>query len=277
MEVTKIYQLAGGLNIEGGFPGQILKTTNGNGLWINLILVLDRPLIDNILFDEIFLNNKYPLLENAISEINEHNFLAIYLMIICYYIENGRQIIKKNINDTLTLTIHIHQDVIALALINIINTYLDIMITKLNINITNVKINYKTDIGTFVNTTHEYNDTDILISLSQCAGLDPRFKAGTLLIPNQFIPYDIDNQSINLTQKYKVDNNLLTNLKEIISSRFYDASINLINNHYISSNPQKINDKCQKISMHNFHITDILQVDKLWNPKNINEMINIIK
>lgn len=71
-----------GLNIEGGFPQRDLIKTNPNGRWVNIIFVLDRPLIDNITFDEILSNNKYPLLESAIDNLNEHHFLAAYLMVM---------------------------------------------------------------------------------------------------------------------------------------------------------------------------------------------------
>ncbi len=90
LPVRNLDQIAGGLNIEGGFPAQQLAKTCGHSnpvLWANLILVLDRPLIDQVVFDRIVklkVDNNYPLLENAIEEINECHFMVAFYMIISY-------------------------------------------------------------------------------------------------------------------------------------------------------------------------------------------------
>src|SRR6185312_16480063 len=91
LKVSEIYQLGGGLNIEGGYPLRDLKKKS---IWANIVVVLDRPLIDNIIFDDILANNKYPLLENALDDLNEHQFMAAYLLILAYYIENGRRLLN---------------------------------------------------------------------------------------------------------------------------------------------------------------------------------------
>ena len=49
IKVTDLHIVGGGLNIEGGDPYKILKDNNNhNILWINTILVLDRPLVSII-------------------------------------------------------------------------------------------------------------------------------------------------------------------------------------------------------------------------------------
>lgn len=56
-----LYKFAGGLNIEGGHPQFHLSKCNPTKRpkWINLVLVLDRPLIDHIVFDDLFANNRF--------------------------------------------------------------------------------------------------------------------------------------------------------------------------------------------------------------------------
>ena len=52
--------------------------------------------------------------------------------------------------------------------------------------------------------TDDYDDTDILISLSQCGGIDVKIDQNIMIIPNNFIPYDIDSKIIYLSKKYTV-------------------------------------------------------------------------
>ena len=85
---SQLYQIAGGLNIEGGFPS---RDAGPKIPWANLVLVLDRPLVDNVIFDDLIAdvrNKKYPLLENGVLELDEPKFLTAYLAIMAYYMQN---------------------------------------------------------------------------------------------------------------------------------------------------------------------------------------------
>ena len=161
LSINKIYELGSGLNIEGGYPYHDLIKQNNNAkrIWVNLVVVLDRPLIDNIVFDEIVANNKYPLLENAIENLNEHHFLATYLMTIGYYLEHGRNLVELSDSDKLKITIHVHQDITCLPLIDIIKHQLSDLITNCRINMENIELDFRTDTKTYVTTTHNYKDT----------------------------------------------------------------------------------------------------------------------
>jgi hypothetical protein len=274
ISLQDIHQLAGGLNIEGGFPCLDLHKTNPNGKWINLILVLDRPLIDKITFDEILKNNKYFLLENAIENLNEKHFFAAYLMIIGYYLENGHKIFNKNENEILSVTIHIHQDKISIALISILGTYVNLLIKNNNLQ-KNIALQYLTDDTTYICSNHNYGRTDLLISLGQCAGIEPTFMPGTLLIPKQFIPYNISKRLICAYAAYDVENQLIIDLNDILNSKYNDYAVTFINKNYVSANPNK-NDMASKIKMEDFKLTNILQADELWNPTNPKELVSII-
>lgn len=272
ISIKNLFKTAGALNIEGGFP---VKYLNNNSLWVNLVLVLDRPLIDNIIFDEILKNNKYPLLENSIEELNEHKFMASYLMVIGYYIENGRLLLNKTKDEDLNITIHVHQDKSCWLLIHMLRKYLKKMYEYFGFDMNKINIDYRTDDPYFISKSHNYCKTNILISLSQCAGLDPKLCSGELIIPNEFIPFNIDKNEVYCNQKYVVNNDLITRIDDILISKYNDYCVNYINKNYISFNPNK-NYNAKKLSKEDFKTTTILQVDKIWNPKDY-EFVKIIK
>ena len=274
MRIGDVHKLAGGLNIEGGFPARDLLKTSPNAKWINLILVLDRPLIDNIIFDDIFANNPYPLLENALDNLNENHFLAAYVMILMYYIENGRKLFNISDNQVYRIMVHIHQDEKSVPLVDLIDSYIKQIYSDTISHDMNITISYCTDDKNYLNSGHDYAGTDLLISLSQCAGLDSMFEPGSLLIADKFIPYDIDNKIIMTNNYYQEPNILLLHLNDILNSKYHEYAINFVNQNHQSANPLKKH-QAEKFSTQSFHITNILQVNKLWNPKDENEMVNI--
>lgn len=277
--VKNLHQIAGGLNIEGGFPYyDLIKNSNQDKIWANIIAVLDRPLIDQILFeelDQLMKKNSYKLLENTINDLNEHQFLSVYFMVIGYYLENGRHLLKKKKNDILDITIHIHQDKNAQHLINIIKQHISDLFDYFDIDKQLNKIEFRTDDPIYIATKHSYQQTDILLSFSQCAGLEPTFNPGTILIADQFIPLDIENKIIFLNQKYQVSNDIIIRLKDILNSKYHSYAISYINKNYQSDNLSKNNFTAKKLSLNDFHLTKIVQVNQLWNPTNENEELII--
>ena len=279
--ITDLQNIAGGLNIEGGYPYNNLIRDNPNKkvLWSNIVLILDRPIIDNVLFSDLdkkMNEESYLLLENTIDELNEHKMFAIYLMVIGYYLEYGKSLLGRMPHDDLHITIHIHQDVASINLINIIKKYLDDLCHHFNINITNIFLDYRTDDYTFVSSTHDYSGTDILLSLSQCAGLDADLLPGDIIIPKVFIPYDIENKSINIKNQYNIDNNILKILDYVLDSKYHMFSIDYVNKNYVSMNQTKNKNIVSKLHNEDFIVTPILQVNALWNPIDLTEMLNCI-
>jgi len=140
-----------------------------------------------------------------------------------------------------------------------------------------VPINYLTDdlhYQNVQNTKIDYSNTDILISLSQCAGLDADIPAGILMIPADFVPYDIDNKTIELSSKYEVDNDLIDSFLDIMESVYKEYAIEYINKNYKSANLNKKN-ILAGIVPYDFYCGTILQVNKLWNPTDKTEMLKI--
>lgn len=279
IKVSQLGDIAEGLNIEGGNPYYDLCKSNPcyTTIWINLVLVLDRPLIDNVTFqelDEKMKKNSYPLLENTVDNLNEHKMFGIYLMIIGYYLENGRDILCKA-RGPLNIIIHIHQDEFSGNLIKILKQYVTELCTFHNIDMNNIKIDYKTDEYTYKATKYNYENTDILLSFSQCAGLSSKLKPGDMIIPSIFIPYNIRKQRINKDQSYDVANHLMYSMERILESKFNMYSVNYVTNNYKSANLKKQNDKVGKLQQSDFFDGRILEVNELWNPTDTNELVNI--
>ncbi|CAH6421692.1 Hypothetical protein KVN_LOCUS422, partial [uncultured virus] len=261
------------------------KKTKANlrKLWVNIVLVLDRPLIDNITFDELVANNEYPLLENSINDLNEHKLFMVYLTIMVFYIENGKQILGFTEEEKLKITIHVHQDKKCERFIELLITHLikfiEFVGNELIINNPTIELEFKTDDVDYLQTPNSnYKDTNILISLSQCAGLDPSLQSGSIILPNQFIRYNVLSKKIRLGKdSYTVENDVVNRIDEIIESSLNSRSLEYINDYYKSYNPSKnINHKAEILVRNDFNFTKILQVEKLWNPIDKNEDIHII-
>lgn len=271
IKASELYRISDGLNIEGGDPYRRILKDHKNGsrfLWVNLIVVLDRPLIDNVVFEEIFNDNRFPLLENRIDNLNEHQFMAATLIIMQYYIHNCRELLHRRDSNPIKITLHLHQDPLRMELCRLINKHLCMLVDIPE----GVEIEYITDTPTYDKTETNYTETDILISLSQCAGLSPMHEPGTLYMSNAFVPFHT-NGSIGVNKQYKVKNDLIRRLDRILKSEFHLRTIHYINEYYRSYNPLKHKHRTKVLTKNDFIRTPILQVDGLWNPTDKNQMI----
>ena len=154
IENKQLPLVAAGLNIEGGRP---MKQLTKKQIWGNLVVVLDHPLQATVSFDELFKqaqDNKYPLLENVIDDINERQLLVAYLSLLYHYAEVKRK----------RVLVHVHQfPQYAQHIIRLLQVYWD----KLGME---SKILYLHDTPTFVSTSVEkYQEVDVVLSFSQCA------------------------------------------------------------------------------------------------------------
>lgn len=262
LSLSQLHQIAGGLNIEGGDPYHYLLKDNPNRscLWANVILVVYRPFHDNIIVDD-----KYPMLENSIGEINEHQFLATFLMITLYYIREGERLLGEQPN----INIHFHQDKNTVGAL--IDEFDRLLRTVSDYN----RIIYSADTPIYATTKPDYKDVDILISFSQCAGLDERFTAGTLLLGESFIPYDIDDKMIDMMKRDYVLNDLTFRLDDMIQSEYNRQMVCHVNQSYKSKNPNKKSYIAKLITKEDFIETPILKVNKLWNPVDPNERVKV--
>ena len=105
--------------------------------------------------------------------------------------------------------------------------------------------------------------------------MDPKYLPGTILISNNFIPFDVATNKILFNEKKIVKNSLVDDIKLLIKKEYNHLVCNYVNHYYDSANKIK-NDKSNDIELNDFQMTTILQVDDLWNPRNFNEKVKII-
>lgn len=265
-----------GLNIEGGYPGQDFK-----GVWANAVLILDCPLAGKGNFDELQkkvykmreaslsstqgTDNKIVLLESGVEDIDERSFLSFQLALISYYLEKYT-----------SLAIWIHQmPPDAKELIKLLSGYVNRMKKMMNREGSTITFYHDDPYYRKGDLLKMMGKHDILISLSQCAGLSSssiqgahNLKAGTFIIPNAFIPFDVKTNTIYESKKYQVNNSLIDNLDKI-DIKHYSIADKLLQS-YISSNPEK------KFGVDKPNIIkgELLQVADIWNPTSPNEIVH---
>jgi hypothetical protein len=314
--LDKISTLADGLNIEGPLPWMLLNK-NYKKIWGNFVVVLDRPLIDNIVFDDILKNNKYPMLENAIDNLNENNFLVLFLSTLCYYVANSRELIRESgysgntliresgysgntliresgysgITDRkINIIVHFHQDITCYPLMKIFQSYFDILCKQFELDLSTITINYISDSHTyhtmyptlfsdmsaiyneqkFIENSKSidcYDNVDILLSFSQCAGLSDVNIPGNIILPVKYIPFDINKGIVYESNAIDVNdgNHFKKTLSAIVNSSIFREVEKVINEQYHSFNPNKKH-LCNKFAIDDIIYGAILHANGLWNP-----------
>lgn len=276
IQAFELDTIADCLNIEGGRPEKHMRAQcKGKFLWVNCSLDLDRPAVDGVNFTAVLNDPRgFPLLENVFDNLNEHHCLAAFLMIIQYYIVHAHQLLEKeDYNENVKITIHLHQDPSRYEWCEIIQKYLSTTERPKYII-----IEYLTDkLPTyFTEENSDYRETDILISLSQDAGLTPKYMPGTLHIFNTFIPFDAKTNIIYKKDEYTVNNDLFVRLDNILQSKYNQLAVSYVNENFKSHNPCKVNDKAHIFTRSDFIESICLEVKGIWEPENKHQEILIL-
>lgn len=280
LTASTLYKVAGALNIEGGYPYRdLFKTSRRAKLWVNLVTVLDCPMVPAFneqgvdikqTFDEIAQLMElmgYLLLEHAIQGLDENKLMVAYAAILNYYVQFAREQGWSNI------VVHVHQGVQhGTPLIHILQRMMA------DLNTTGVTVTYRTDNPNYQSPATDrvwvYEECDILISFSQSAGLEPTYHEGTLLTPTTFIPFDLDTNTVHVSQAYTCPNALVDDLPRIVASPHMAWAVAWVTMHYVSGNAMKqANKVVTALTLEEFKTTKLLQVDRLWNPKNAQECV----
>ena len=218
LPLAKLKNIAIGLNIEGTRPTETLPA---NADWYNIILAVDEP-IKNITFNDLMEKvrmNNYKYIEQAIDSF-----------CVDTYIQQMTQIINsiKNTGKYSNILVHVHQ-----------YTGTTILSQTLEIN-TGIKTILDTTnfFDTPVNYSKEYPHTDCLISISQCASVSTDCKAGTLIVGNKFMNWDVSNNLI-YTQGYYSNNKIKPHLKDI---PYVEGNILVVNDLW-NPTAQQINEE----------------------------------
>ena len=278
--IEKLHNYADALYIEGGIiPKQHL--TN-DAIWVNLAVVLDQPVVTGETLDKITENNKFTLKEASILNYNEKKVNLAYTAIIDYYLNNANKIIKNTtLNKPIKMVWHIHRNSSAnnhlKLLLNLLNYYIKSnQLIKLPINKSkrnflgyyyyttkNILIEVKS--GIKGEDLEQDQDTNIVLSFSMAAGLNTSLPSSSLLIPNKFIPYSVNNNEIILDKEYQVNNHLIYSLLDILKETQKKEHIFITNKQIQSENQQKTF-LLEPLKKTDFTIATILQADAMFYP-----------
>jgi len=266
------------LNMEGGIiPANRL---NSNQVWASLCLILDRPFETGIDLIELSEKNKYALKESSLLDYNEPKVNLTYVIFLNYYISNAHKIADKDLDKKVKIVIQIHRQASAKKHFKLLEGLLSTCFPSLK-GIKQPNTTNKKEIICFydypeLNTRVEYcfgylpldnyDEADIVLSISMAAGLNPNFESGTILIPETFIPMSLKNMIVRADKVYSVTNHLSLALNEIISLQS-EQLISTINKFFFSPNLQKKEHKAWRLSENDFKKSIFLQVDGLFNPK----------
>lgn len=266
-------------NIEGGRPRKNLAK---NKIWLNLAMVLDRPLLDGKTLDVITNENTYPLKEMSLEQYNETNVNLSLLLITNYYIENGRKLLKKSKTEPVNMVIQVHRDSsapkmiagISKLLTSCLNHSFSMSQDNSEDNLPILTIPEKNMTICFRKSAKywgPYEDVDILFSVSLVGGLNPKLTAGSLTLPKEITPFDIITYQLRNIEKYSVENRLNKDLKAILAQP-QKPYFEKLNTQFKTPNVNK-KEIARELTIADFHTVKLLQIDDKFYPKNKEEPV----
>ncbi len=212
-----------GLNIEGGtIPLKYLKS---NQIWANLCVILDRPFEDGVEWQELTQFNCFPLKEASIPDYNEAQVNVAYANMMYYYIMHSHELANKGHEQTVTILLQVHRNTSGprhLELLEhiLLECYPELegikqikpsmskyelftyFFPKLNVEVVFCYGANPENLGEM----GKYQAVDVILSFSLVAGMHPVWKSGSLLIPEQFIPFSLEDVIFSPRKRYFVEN-----------------------------------------------------------------------
>lgn len=276
--------VADGLNIEGGtIPLHYLKSGQ---VWANLCVVLDRPFEDGVEWQDLTSSNSFPLKEASILNYNEAQVNYAYALAMHYYLTHAHIIAKKPRTETAKVMIQVHRNTSGPCHLSLLEKILTEccpelkgikaersssskfkMFSYLFLDI-NIEAAFYYGSKNLAQLEKEYQDFDIILSLSLAAGLNLDWGSGTLLVPDQFIPFSLKSLIVSPQSRYSVQNHLKESISEIVRNQD-EKILKIINEELGSLNIQKSHQKAEKLKVEDFKQATFLQVDGDFNPSNL--------
>ena len=265
-----LYRHFAAMNDEGGRMGDCVAA--GRQLWTNLSIVLDRPYSDGVDYADIKrikLAREYTFKESAILEFNERQVGLAYLMLMKYYITRARALVGKKPEEPVVIILHAFRQADGEGVLYHLDHLLDVGWPELE----KISLPIDSDLKTEVFRRHvrQHNATlifsrgkadknpsisayghfkrsklfaqaDLILTFSVHVGLRPEWGPGTLLVPNQWTPIDVDTMIIGRSKAYGGGNHLQTSVDEIVHlMRSETAAVKRLQEKYHSQNPDKSN------------------------------------
>lgn len=285
--LNELKRFADGLNIEGGTIYH--KYLCREQIWANLCIVLDRPFENGIEWQELTNANNFPLKEATILDYNEAQVNYAYATIMYYYITHAHQILSKSTDQMAKILIQVHRNTSGPCHVALLEQILnrcfpdlkkikrvDESLSKSKYQLftydfppLNVQVDYcygaaPENLGD----AGRYAESDIILSFSLIAGLHTDWCSGSLVIPNQHIPFYLKNAHLALEKSYFTQNHLNQILPDLIKNQD-DEVLKKINHDFYSINPVKSKHAAIKLVEEDFKSAILLQVDGMFNPSQL--------
>lgn len=252
---------ADGLYCEGGAFERILR---GNQIWTNLCAVLDTPFakkgIEYAELERIKQKEGYEIKEEALCDLNEHKVNLAYALVIHHYIVEAHRFAQKSSDQPVTVIVHtfrkrdgvkhaaLLQNMLSMAFPDLkkIDVLRDASFeperSRCYFPDHKVTVVFASGLAPEVYDEYQRNKTfaaaDIILTFSVNVGFRETWPAGTLLIPNHWIPFSGDKLELNL-KHYKGRNHLTHTIGEIIQARNHASAVQRINELFIPKNSEK--------------------------------------
>ena len=291
---SELHTVALSLNIEGGKPFKALQQSGGDKTWYNLVVILDRPFVQQQTFDDIkriAQDRGYPLKDSAIDGFSDAQANFAYLVVSTFLIDHVRRICSVSEEATARLTIQIHRRgagkphmELILGMLNAF--YAASTITSEPFEETATEI-YRTiirlpDHGVEVvlcNGWEEkdlsgYEDSHLLFSIGMAMGLAEDLPSSSCVVPDAFIPFDEIESVLFCDRAYKVNNGLLEALEregDLLCDERQHHVMQVVNGNaaFRSPDPSKV-DFAKKMSIEEFRKGTILEAlaktNQPWSP-----------
>lgn len=262
-----LYRRFAAMNDEGG---RIRECVSAGQLWTNLSVVLDRPYVDWIDYAEIKqkkIEQGYTFKEAAIGEFNERQVGLAYLMLMRYYITRGHDLVGKKPTEPLLIILHAFRQADGDGVLRHLEHLLEVGWPKLVKKACGGSTDLKTEVfrrrlpqhnatlifsrwkadkdphksayGHF-RRSKTFGQADLILTFSVHVGLHPEWGPGTLVVPNEWTPIDVETMVVKRSETYRGGNHLISTIGDIADmSRVQSSVLQHLRRDYQSQNQEK--------------------------------------
>ncbi len=265
-QLSNLHCYGDALNMEGGLIPKFALTKEQT--WANICFVLDKPLIEQKDLDEITAENSYTLKESSILDFNEPQAVLVQSLILDYYLKSKKpQHIMVNVHRNRSGPAHLDQLERMLQLQYQPKALGD---RRYQIGAHTISLCY----GTILDFAERFKEADVVFSISMVAGLNQKWKSGTPVLPEQFVPFDLHSMNLVTSGKYHSQNHLLEVLPEILALQ-NDKLIRKVNQLFASPNPSKKKVHAKKLTLNDFMKGVIFQANGMFYPKKLAKQFEV--
>ncbi|NGX57961.1 MAG: hypothetical protein K940chlam3_00862 [Chlamydiae bacterium] len=266
--LSNLHQYGDGLNIEGGvIPKRVLKPDQ---IWVNFGFVLDRPFHNQTDLDEITMVNPYVLKESSLPDYNEPQTVLVQAQVLRYYLTQFEK--PKNIR------VHVHRNSSGPAHLDLIERIIETCLWDLEpMRIGERAYKIADNLVTLSHgamTHFDFEDADIVISISLYAGIHTDWESGTPIVPEEFIPLDLHSMLLVTSATFSSKNHLLQVLPDIVKLQSLEI-IDTINREFSSPNLTKEHLKASPLEVDDFMKSRIFQANGMFYPKKLSQRIEV--